>query len=62
MKKFLGILVLGLLWCSVGVAGSLNVSYGVAEKLPKDVASGSKFYKILFWRHLYETMMDITIF
>ena len=39
MKKLLGILVLGLLWCSDGFAGVV--------KLPKDVASGSKFMKSL---------------
>ena len=39
MKKFLGIIVLGLLWCNVGVAGSR------IEKLPKDVVSGDKFSK-----------------
>ena len=39
MKKLLGILVLGLLWCNVGVAGSR------IEKLPQDVVSGDKFSK-----------------
>ena len=39
MKKLFGILVLGLLWCNVGIAGSL------IENLPKDVASGDKFNK-----------------
>ena len=40
MKKLLGILVLGLLWCNVGSAGVV--------KLPKDTASGyKKLYKSL---------------
>ena len=39
MKKLLGILVLGLLWCSVGFTFNLL-------SLPKDVVSGSKFFKI----------------
>ena len=37
MKKLLGIVVLGLLW--------INTVYAVS--LPKDVASGSKFKKVL---------------
>ena len=37
MKKLLGIVFLGLLWT--------NTSYAVT--LPKDVASGSKFKKVL---------------
>ena len=41
MKKLLGILVLGLLWCSFGFAG------GNVLKLPKDVVSGNKFSKSL---------------
>ena len=39
MKKLLGILVLGLLWCNVGYSQTL-------VKIPKDVGSGSKFYML----------------
>jgi len=39
MKKLLGILVLGLLWCNVGFADKYWLS------LPKDVVSGDKFGK-----------------
>ena len=39
MKKFLGILVLGLLWCNVSVAGEMNV-FKKKIKLPEDVAQG----------------------
>ena len=38
--KAIAILILGLLWCNVGVAGS------PIEKLPKDVVSGNKYYRI----------------
>ena len=40
MKKLLGILVLGLLFCSDGFAGK-------TVNLPKDVASGNKYKKSL---------------
>ena len=40
MKKLLGILVLGLLFCSDGFAGKV-------VNLPKDVGFGNKYYKSL---------------
>ena len=40
MKKLLGILVLGLLFCSDGFAGKV-------VDLPKDVGFGNKYYKSL---------------
>ena len=39
MKKLLGIVVLGLLWCNVSVAGEMNV-FKKKIKLPEDVAQG----------------------
>jgi hypothetical protein len=39
MKKLLGILVLGLLWCNLGFAEK-NVK--AAVKLPKDIVKGYK--------------------
>ena len=39
MKKLLGILVLGLLFCSTSFAGEMNV-FKKKIKLPKDVAQG----------------------
>jgi len=44
MKKLLGIVVLGLLWCNVSVAGDMNV-FKKKIKLPKDVAQGYKSVK-----------------
>ena len=41
MKKLLGILVLGWLWCNVGFAGEMNV-FKKKIKLPKDVTQGYK--------------------
>ena len=38
MKILLGIVVLGLLWCSFSTASEMNVRKKI--KLPKDVASG----------------------
>ena len=41
MKKLLGIVVLGLLWCNIGLAKTI-------VKLPKDTSSGfKKVYKSL---------------
>ncbi len=37
MKKLLGIVVLGLLWCNIGFADDRKaVSYGGAHELPED--------------------------
>ena len=41
MKKLLGILVLGLLWCNFSVAGEMNV-FKKKIKLPEDIAQGYK--------------------
>ena len=41
MKKLLAILVLGLLWCNVSVAGEMNV-FKKKIKLPEDIAQGYK--------------------
>ncbi len=40
MKKLLGILVLGLLWCNISFTAEI-------EKLPKDVAWRDKYIKSL---------------
>ncbi len=39
MKKLLGIVVLGLLWCNVGFAGEMNV-WKKNIKLPEDIFKG----------------------
>ena len=39
MKKFLGIVVLGLLWCSFSAAGEMNV-WKKKIKMPKDIMKG----------------------
>jgi hypothetical protein len=36
MKKFLGILVLGLLWCNVGFAEILELDHGIKINIPKN--------------------------
>ena len=41
MKKLLGIVVLGLLWCNVSVAGEMNL-WKKKFKLPTDVMQGYK--------------------
>ena len=41
MKKLLGILVLGLLWCNLSVAGEMNVFKKKIE-LPEDMIQGYK--------------------
>ena len=41
MKKLLGVLVLGLLWCNFSIAGEMNV-FKKKIKLPKDVVQGYK--------------------
>ena len=41
MKKLLGILVLGLLWCTFSIAGEMNV-FKKKIKLPSDVMQGYK--------------------
>ena len=41
MKKFLGIVVLGLLWCTFSIAGEMNV-FKKKIKLPSDVMQGYK--------------------
>ena len=41
MKKLLGIVVLGLLWCSFSTAGEMNL-WNKTVKLPDDVSKGYK--------------------
>ena len=47
MKKLLGILVLGLLWCSFSAAGEMNL-WNKTVKLPDDVSKGYKKHENLF--------------
>ena len=52
MKKLLGIVVLGLLWCNVGSAGVV--------KLPKDTASGyKKLFKSLTGKYYKDHGMQV---
>ena len=39
MKKLLGIVVLGLFWCSFSAAGEMNL-WKKKIKLPKDISNG----------------------
>ena len=37
MKKLLGILVLGLLWCNVGLTEILELDHGIKINIPKEL-------------------------
>ena len=52
MKKLLGIVVLGLLWCNIGSAKTI-------VKLPEDVASGTKYHKSLTGKYYKEYGMQV---
>ena len=55
MKKLLGILVLGLLFCSDGFAGK-------TVNLPKDVASGNTYKKSLEGKYKKYGLVHLIIF
>ncbi len=46
MKKLLGIVVLGLLWCNVGIAAEIN-NYGDRSEIPEDAKPNEETLKIL---------------
>ena len=54
MKMLLGILVLGLLWCNVGVAQFL-----ICETKVKDFNNGDRLYDKLETYKLYKRKSDV---
>ncbi len=51
MKKLLGILVLGLLWCNVGIAAEIN-NYGDRSEIPEDAKPNEETLKFYLNRYL----------
>ena len=51
MKKLLGILVAGLLWCNVGIAAEIN-NYGDRSEIPEDAKPNEETLKFYLNRYL----------
>ena len=55
MKKLLGIVVLGLLWCNITFAKTIQLDQGVKVKIPKDFEY-LQFNQLEFMRGSFEGM------
>ena len=65
MKKFLGIVVLGLLWCNVGLAEILELDHGIKINIPKNYEYAQfdqeEFQRANLQDHLSKKELDDTI-
>jgi len=58
MKNFLGILVLGLFWCNVGFAETVELEQGIKLNIPKGYAHTELNYKDYYEESTQDLMSD----